>query len=499
MEKVGSYRFFLIPVIFIYLFFALVLLTKDPAPYTDEVVFSNSAYRILHSDEFGEKPFKKQFTLVNRDVFALYGPLYILSLSIPLKLFGYSIYSVRLFSVFVGLLNLGLLYLIIKQITDKYLPSLLGVLLLGIDMNFLRSVRFGRPEILVGFFSMLAFFYYVINYKSLSRKKYLILGLLLSLGFFTHYLLGLIAILAISCHIILNCGWKKFFKTGFVFLVAPFSILSVLWILVVLQSAPPEVARASKALIFSRLVPNFFILRVVLKDRLTYNNLTFLLYFLSFIVFLLSIQKDKLVKSFWLLGAIFSFLLVFWGSVFFYAGLVPVFFLPLVVLSLRTQKSEKAQQFNISQFIVVSFIILSIFQQMRLWGYYRNYSYSAIGQKVAGCIPKGDHNVLLTHAMPDDPYFYLAANRPDLKLAYTKYHEKEEDYMRKYLPKADFAVVYGTYAEVVEKELAKEQVKRLGLEPFMAELLSQYADLRCRVYSADGKYSKIAVFKIKHR
>lgn len=493
----ADYKVFLIPIFLIYLFFALVLLTKDPSPYTDEVAFSNAAYRILHGSEFGKEPFKNRLTLVDPQIFALYGPTYILLLSVPLKLFGYSIYSVRLFSVCIGLGSLFLLYLIIQRLTQNSILALLGVFLLGVDMNFLRIVRFGRPEVLVIFFVLLSFYYYLTNINTFSYKKYLVLSFILSANLLTHYLLGLIGILTIFIHSFLVTKNKKSYMKKFFFLAVPIILGVIVWLIVSGRLVDKQTLKISKTLLFNRILPNFFILRVIIRDRLTYNGLTFIFYLLSIIIYQKFALQHQKIKTFWILAAIMGSFIVLWGSVFFYAGLLPVFFLPLLIFSLQSQKNTSKLKINLPLILVGSLFLLSVFQQMRLWSYYRNYSYKTIGKKTSDCIPKGNHNVLLTHAMPDDPYFYLVSHRTKLKLAYTDFHDAGKFYLREYLPKADFAVVYGGYADVVERKLTDVQVKQVGLEPLMAQILLQHTRLTCTVFSETEQSPKIAVFKIQ--
>lgn len=118
--KLNKINFPLIAILLFSAFIYLYKLSQIPvAPYIDESIVGYNAYSILQTakDENG-----KSFPLLIR-YFNAYTPALHLYLTLPLiKIFGLSIFSVRLLSAFSGLISVYVFYLILKvYFSKKYL------------------------------------------------------------------------------------------------------------------------------------------------------------------------------------------------------------------------------------------------------------------------------------------------------------------------------------------------------------------------------------------
>jgi len=493
-------------IIIIFIVLSLTLLTKDPIVFPDEVSFSNTAYWLLNRDDFGKNPFDNRLTLIEETTLTQYGPLYYVGLSLPLKIFGYSIYTVRLFSVLVGILTLFIFYLLVKKTTKSNALSLLATFLLAIDLNFLRSARFGRMEILVIFFNLLAYLFYLKIYEKRSSKDYLLLGGLLSLGLFTHFLNGLTPLIVIPIHLLLTKRLSLFKNKQIFLLVIPLTLLAI-WSFLVFILAPSSAISESKLLIFKSLIPSLHSTKLILHDRITFNQINFLIYFLGFFILLSAPKRDD-YKKFWLLSGSVTLLIVLWGNSFFYLSFIPIYFLPILLIAIDEIIHRKGSLHYLWSIPILFFIILSLFQQIILIEYSINYSYENFGQKISKCISKDHAKVYLGQLTPD-PYFYLVSHRPDLKLFYHKFQDAEKYYLKEFLPKADYVINYELYEQTISSpEYSNHQgdsqmrvqlndfiKNRLGLDPDVAQLLYEKKEGVCLIPRSEY-HTGMAVFEL---
>jgi len=172
----------LLPLFFITLLAAILrffLLDKLPiSPNWDEVSHGYNAYSILKTgaDEWG-----KQFPLIFRAFGDYKLPLYIYLTTIPVWIFGLSVFSIRFISALAGTLAIPGIYLLTKELfpEKKYNLSLLSAFLLAVSpWHFFISrpaleANLALTLIIFGFYFLTRFF----NKKSSLLPPVIFLGL----------------------------------------------------------------------------------------------------------------------------------------------------------------------------------------------------------------------------------------------------------------------------------------------------------------------------------
>lgn len=138
-------------IVVVALYLALALgssLTK--APWHDEGQFANAAWNLATSGFMGT-------TVLDASVPWLKGigrhtywvmPLYLVNLAGWFKLFGLSLFSMRLLSVVWGLVALGSWYSMMKSLTGERTVALLTLSLLAFDYIFLMNASTGRMDMM---------------------------------------------------------------------------------------------------------------------------------------------------------------------------------------------------------------------------------------------------------------------------------------------------------------------------------------------------------------
>jgi len=501
VKKTKILFFLKIAIFLLYTALAFNLLVKDPSAFPDESSFSNTAYRLIKRSAFSQKPFEKQLTLIEKTTLTQYGPVYYLLLSLPIGIFGYNIYTVRLFSVFVGLLTLIVLYLLVKRSTKSEILSLASILLVGIDINFLRMARLGRMDILTAFLNLLAYLLYLRSYSRPSAKKYLLLGGVLSLSLLTHFFTGTLPLLVIFFHLLITKRLTPFKNKQFLLFLVPFSSL-IIWLLSVHFLASPSVINQSRQFILRSVIPNLNAVKIVINDKLTFNQINFGVYFASLLILALAPFKNEAVKL-WLLNGFISIPWIVWGKSFFYLGYIPLYLLPTLSVSLRLYPAKNNY---LQPFVVIAaltFISLSLTQQIILTKYSASFSYQEFGQKLSDCLAKTNAKVYLDQLIPD-PYFYLVNQRADLKIFYQKFHDPEQSHLKSIMPISDYVISYDLYRKIIsspqykkdgESPGIKKVITQLNLKPDIARILYQNTKKTCTVFG-DNYQSSVTVFSL---
>lgn len=479
----------------IYLFFSFVLIEKDFFVYTDEVSFTTYAYQMYNQD-FGDMPFDKRLTVSEKHIRTLYGPVYPLVAGLFFQIFGLSIYTARGFSILMGFATLVMLYILLHRFTKSPKLSALGVLILGIDMNFLRAARFGRPETFVLCTSLVAIYYYLINFKKITPRKLLILAAIGAVGFFAHFLMGTIVFISISIHQLLIHKNRKILVQIALYMALPLIFLFIGWNIFIQQTTDPVTLEITKTLLPPRYIPNFYLLKMILFDPITFNALTLISYIGYILIFAVMIRKRGYHKLFWIITAGVSVIVVMYGSTFTYGGVMPVFIVPLAILALHNDQTNRPSSVSMVSILITFVLMLSLFQQLRLISYHWDYSYISLGKETSKCIPKGNHNVYITNIMPHDPYFYLIANRPDLRIAYRRFQDESGENIKRDFPKVDYVVTYGALGIIYDPRFTDEFAKQFNMDITMVSLFREKTSLVCLVKISNQEMPPIAVLKV---
>ncbi|OQY37988.1 MAG: hypothetical protein B6229_07090 [Spirochaetaceae bacterium 4572_7] len=140
---------------FIYLYLIIwfltntLFLTNYPFVHSDEPWLSGLSRSMIFNESLQST--EDFFDLYERHPHAIKIIFHIIQI-IFIKIFGYSIFTVRLISLIAGVLSLFLLYNLIIKIFDKdnsHIIALLTVIWLSFDVLFLYISHFARQEVLL--------------------------------------------------------------------------------------------------------------------------------------------------------------------------------------------------------------------------------------------------------------------------------------------------------------------------------------------------------------
>jgi 4-amino-4-deoxy-L-arabinose transferase-like glycosyltransferase len=248
IESVSGWKYLLF-VEGIYLLVSLSLFFSWPLPWPDEVEFADAARTLSEKGYLGT-------ALIKGMESHLYWqpPLYFIVLATVIKLAGFNLAAVRIFSVAVGCLVIAATYVCGLKIAKNSMAPKLGVLLLALNPNFANYVKLARMDGLCVLFTLIALILYLGVIDHPSGKKYLSVGILLALAVLSHPL-GFIGILAILIREFSegNTAREKMRKAGL--LLLPVSVALGLWCVYVLDDPSNFVLQMSSQFLRKALSP----------------------------------------------------------------------------------------------------------------------------------------------------------------------------------------------------------------------------------------------------
>ena len=118
-------------------------------------------------------------------------PLYYYLLKLWSLLFGSSLASLRAMSVFLGVVAIVLLYFLVKKVFKRP-AAMLSVLMLSMSPMFVRYGIEMRMYMLVCVIAIAATMVFAKLLQTNKRRWYLIYGVLISLGMWTHYVIAVV-------------------------------------------------------------------------------------------------------------------------------------------------------------------------------------------------------------------------------------------------------------------------------------------------------------------
>lgn len=139
---------------------------KDPYPVVDEAThiyamdsLDRNIFIPMRPDAEGEVPFvtKPSFTIYLGFIFT--------------KIFGYSIYSLRILMTFIGILTIIASYIFAKKLFDKQ-TAMLTALFLSLSTIFISNVSIYMTRVPLGLF-LLIFSIFLLDYLKKGKPKYL--------------------------------------------------------------------------------------------------------------------------------------------------------------------------------------------------------------------------------------------------------------------------------------------------------------------------------------
>lgn len=149
-------------------------------PQVDEALFASPAFNLANEGYFGTTILETEQTSLTRIEERTYWvmPLFLLNVSASFETFGFSLFSMRLVSIFWGLVLLFSWYFIALKLSENRNIALLCLILLACDYTVLDTASSGRMDMMsasLGFAAMAAYL--------LLRERNLLLAVLLSQSF----------------------------------------------------------------------------------------------------------------------------------------------------------------------------------------------------------------------------------------------------------------------------------------------------------------------------
>lgn len=119
-------------------------------PQVDEAMFASPAYNLASKGHFGTTVLemeKSPLTRIDQRTYWVM-PLFLLNVSASFKTFGMSLFTMRLVSVFWGIVLLIAWYYIVLKLSDNQKVALLGLFLLAGNYTILDTASLGRMDIM---------------------------------------------------------------------------------------------------------------------------------------------------------------------------------------------------------------------------------------------------------------------------------------------------------------------------------------------------------------
>ncbi|MFH1279979.1 MAG: glycosyltransferase family 39 protein [Candidatus Beckwithbacteria bacterium] len=447
--------FGIVSILLLYVFLSKSLLLVDPIVFPDETLFATVGYSLVAPDQFSSNWFSTHLAQAEASEMIYHGPLYYYFLAGVFKFFSFGINQLRLASLVLGLVSLGLIYWLLTRMKEKndQWTSLLGMLVVGSDYFFLRSSRFGRQEMMVIMFSLLGLVSYFSWLKKKSSWNLGLVCLALLGAFFTHYLLGLVIVGTILIDRLLT-EKKKIVKDRLSWGVV-LSIFggALVWGLKVFQIR--QEIEKMVGLGVARLVPTFRSVRAILAGD-SLMKLVVATYLLSLVVLSLLKNKSRFEKVIMIYGWLSIGILVY-GGLDWYLGLFGIVGgLSMYGVSQFFRRKGNINGQYLMIMVMVVMVIVNLVEQGLIKRWFADYDYDEYGEKVSSLLPNGA-KVWVRQLMPD-PSLYLAEKRPDLHLIFEGYNYDLGVKNRQQLDVAEYMVVY----EVDEVLRSVKDVNRIN-------------------------------------
>lgn len=195
MKRIFNFPLLLILIIFLCLSTSLLL--DEPMIWPDEAIYGDISRNILLEGRLGTDLWKGFVEGTENHYYSL-PPFSLYANAVWFKIFGFSIYTQRLFSVFLASIFLIIFYVLAqklistkKKLYNELLP-LGATLLLTVDSAFLKASRLSRPEIMVLLLVATAMLLYLRSFEQKSQKSQdkllFFTGLILGIATITHFI-----------------------------------------------------------------------------------------------------------------------------------------------------------------------------------------------------------------------------------------------------------------------------------------------------------------------
>ncbi|WP_432407809.1 ArnT family glycosyltransferase [Wukongibacter sp. M2B1] len=183
VKKILDKRNFFYLLLVIYFVINLAFLTKFPFVHSDESWLSGLSRNIMENKDYSVT--ETFFDLYERNPHAIKSIFHTIQIAF-IKIFGYSIFSVRMISLVFSTLSLLYFYRLCKLFFKSDKIAFITTVFLSLDVQFIYASHFARQEIIILFTLILAFYYLFKHLDSFCTKDNIILGLIIGLSIGIH-------------------------------------------------------------------------------------------------------------------------------------------------------------------------------------------------------------------------------------------------------------------------------------------------------------------------
>lgn len=182
LKQLQTHQYFVI-FILIFLVVNIVFLTRFPFVHSDEPWLSGLARNMAEKGDFSVT--ETFFDLKERNPHAI-KILYHLVQIFFIQALGYSIFSMRLISLLLGVLTLIYIYKLGRRIFPSPVLALTAAVLLGLDVQFVYASHMARQEIALVLILVLALYYFTVNLENHGFSHDLGLAFISGIGIGVH-------------------------------------------------------------------------------------------------------------------------------------------------------------------------------------------------------------------------------------------------------------------------------------------------------------------------
>lgn len=448
-------RQFLIDIVLggLFLFVAIIMLLKVPVIWPDEAIYADVASNLIHEGRLGTDIWGNMIPGI-KNCACWYPPLFFYSLASWEKIFGLSIESQRMLSVFIGLIFLFVVSKLMSHLLDKQKGVLLSliafipVLLLILDPFFLKTARIGRPEIFVLLFGTASILFFLQK----THKNIILAGLFSSLAVLTH-LIALIFPLAILLYLFTQQNFRIFKSKVFYFFLGSFLVPIFIGLIFFYSKISIIIAQVISASLQKGGGP-LWISIIFTSDQLPLKILVVLYILISLMFIFYTIVNRK--REYFLLSIILiiTWIVAIFGRMeWYFIFPVPFTYMGLVIITfekINKRKNIYPEIILICAILIMNFIILA--NQLGQGGGQKEYL--AFTKQITDIIPDG--KTVLLSSIPD-AYYGFQGTRHNLLYEFAVL-ETDSKNIEEVVKNSDFVVYsqsFGTpgFALYLEKYL----------------------------------------------
>lgn len=420
-----------------FLITSYIFFLKDLPVFPDEAIYYDMAKNLVSQGKLypGLFPTTNQAIL---DSAIGVSPVYFYILGNWTKATGSSIEAVRSLSLILGIISLGIFYLIAKRLFNNPLLASIGVILLAVNIYFSRASRLGRPDILA-FLILLSCLFTYIQWIKTAKIKYLILaGIFSAVAVITHPM-GIINIAILGFSILFAQSQLKDKFSHLILVFIPL-VAAIYWFLFVFNDFN-SFTESIKFHIKNTTAQEPFLF-ILFKSSLAFTIL-FTVELAVIAGFLISLKRNfSKINLIILIGTLASIIITLNGRENFYI----LYFQPFIILCLLSMFDNfkkvgrflgKTATLLAALYLLTNISIQFLFNDNLISSSINSQSYHKFSDQIKERLPKNQPLTIILIATPD-PYFDLKDN-PNYQFIEAALEIKQE--YKTILDRGDYMVV----------------------------------------------------------